>query len=267
MRLSDWQAQVQAYLLSPDAQPNPALQASLLGSAALSAEQGLAIYHNAYRARLLEALRGDFPAVHGWLGDDEFDTLALSYLDAHPSQHFSLRWLGAQLSAFIDGYLIPAQAAPLSELAQLEWAFTLAFDAPEGQPLSLTQVAELPAEAWPTLQARLLPSVQWLECRHNSLAIWRACKEQGDFPGSQPLAEAQTCVIWRDQLITRYRSLAVDEAAALQGMAVQGWCFAELCGELAHLGEQAPVQAVSWLRQWLADGLLQRVDSAQPLPA
>lgn len=263
MRLSEWQAQVQAYLLGRDAQPNPALRVSLLGSAALSAEQGLAIYHNAYRARLLEALRGDYPAVHAWLGDEEFDALALAYLDAHPSQHFSLRWLGAQLADFIDGYLVPAQAAPLSELARLEWAFTLAFDAPDGLPLSLMQMAELPAEDWPTLQVRLLPSVQWLVCRHNSLALWRACKEQGDFPGSQPLEEVETCVIWRDQLITRYRSLAADEAAALQGMTVHGWSFAELCGELAYLGEQAPAQAVGWLRQWLADGLLQRVDSAQ----
>lgn len=263
MSLRDWQAQVQAYLLNPDAQPSPALRASLLGSAVLSAEQGLAIYHNAYRARLLEALRGDYPAVHGWLGDEEFDALALAYVDAHPSQHFSLRWLGAELAAFIDGHLIPAQAAPLSELARLEWAFTLAFDASEGQPLSLAQMAELPAEAWPNLQVRLLPSVQWLVCRHNSLALWRACKEQDDFPGSQPLAQAQTCLIWRDHLITRYRSLSADEAAALQGMAVQGWSFAELCAELAHLGEQAPVQAVSWLRQWLVDGLLQRVDGVQ----
>lgn len=264
MRLSDWQAQVQAYLLGSATQANPALQASLLGSAALSAEQGLAIYHNAYRARLLEALRGDYPAVHGWLGDEEFDALALAYLDAHPSQHFSLRWLGAQLADFIDGYLVPTQAAPLSELARLEWAFTLAFDAAEGQPLSPAQMAELPAEDWPNLQVRLLPSVQWLVCRHNSLALWRACKEQGEFPGSQPLEEVETCVIWRDQLITLYRSLTADEAAALQGMTVHGWNFAELCGELAHLGEQAPAQAVSWLRQWLADGLLQRVDSAQP---
>lgn len=258
MRLSDWQAQVQAYLLSPDAQPNPELQASLLGSAALSAEQGLAIYHNAYRARLLEALRGDYPAVHGWLGDEEFDALALAYFTAHPSQHFSLRWLGAKLAAFIDGYLIPTQASPLSELARLEWAFTLAFDAPEGQPLSLAQMAELPAEDWPTLQVRLLPSVQWLAFRHNSLAIWRACKEQGDFPGSQSLAEVNTCVVWRDQLITRYRSLAADEATALRGMTEQGWTFAELCAQLSERGEQAPLQAVTWLRQWLGDGLLQQ---------
>jgi len=264
MRLSDWQHEVQAYLLNPDTQPNPALQTSLLGSAALSAEQGLAIYHNAYRARLLEALRGDYPSVHGWLGDEEFDALALAYLRAHPSQHFSLRWLGAKLADFIDGYLVPAQAAPLSELARLEWAFTLAFDAVDALPLGLTQMAELPAEAWPTLQVRLLPSVQWLVCRHNSLALWRACKEKGDFPGSQPLAEVEVCLVWRDQLITRYRSLTADEAVALEGMTVQGWNFAELCGELAHLGEQAPVQAVSWLRQWLADGLLQRADHVLP---
>lgn len=257
MRLSDWQTEVQAYLLNPDAQANSSLQASLLGSAALSAEQGLAIYHNAYRARLLEALRGDYPAVHGWLGDDEFDALALAYLQAHPSQHYSLRWLGAQLADFIDGYLVPAQAAPLSELARLEWAFTLAFDAPPGQPLSLEQMAELPAADWPALQVRLLPSAQWQVCGYNSLAIWQAGKEQGAFPGSQLLAEAEVCLIWREQLITRYRSLPPAEARALQGMSVQGWSFAELCAELAHLGEQAPLQAATWLRQWLSDGLLQ----------
>jgi hypothetical protein len=257
MRLSDWQHEVQAYLLNANAAPQPALQASLLGSAALTAEQGLAIYHNAYRARLLETLRGDYPAVHTWLGDEEFDALALAYLAAHPSQHYSLRWLGKQFADFIDGYLVPAQAAALSELARLEWAFTLAFDATEASVLSMAQVAELAPSDWPALQVRLLPSVQWLACRHNSLAIWRACKEQGEFPGSQPLAEVETCLIWRDQLVTRYRSLAANEALALQGMAVHGWSFAELCSELSELGEQAPIQAVTWLRQWLSDGLLQ----------
>ncbi|WP_073656667.1 hypothetical protein [Pseudomonas aeruginosa] len=181
-----------------------------------------------------------------------------AYLRVHPSQHFSLRWLGAQLADFIEGYLVPAQAAPLSELARLEWAFTLAFDAPEGQPMSLTQMAEMPVEDWPTLQLRLLPSVQWQVCGHNSLAIWRACKEQGEFPGSLVLAEAEVCLIWREQLITRFRSLAAAEAAALQGMNEQGWTFAELCAQLSDLGEKAPLQAVTWLRQWLSDGLLQR---------
>jgi hypothetical protein len=142
-------------------------------------------------------------------------------------------------------------------LARMEWAFTLAFDADDVGALTMAHMAELAAEDWPTLQVRLLPSVQWLACRHNTVAIWRACKEQGEFPGSQPLVAVETCLVWRDQLITRYRSLASDEASALQGMTQQGWRFAELCAQLSQLGEQAPVQAVTWLRKWLSDGLLQ----------
>ena len=256
MRLSDWQRELEAYLLGADATPNPALRDSLLGSAGLAAEQGLAIYHNAYRARLLEALRGDYPAVHGWLGDDEFDALALAYIDAHPSRHFSLRWLGAELANFIDGYLVAEQALPLSELARLEWAFTLAFDTPDAAPLTLAQMAELPAEAWPALQVRCVPSAQWQPCRYNSLAIWKAIKAQSEFPGSQALEQEELCLIWRDGLVSRYRSLNSAEATALRGMALQGWNFAELCAQLSEYGEQAPLQAATWLRQWLNDGLL-----------
>lgn len=258
MRLNDWQRELEAYLLGSDPTVNPALCASLRGSAALSAEQGLAIYHHAYRARLLEALRGDYPAVHGWLGDQQFDALAGAYVDAHPSRHFSLRWLGAELANFIDGYLLAEQAAPLAELARLEWAFGLAFDAPAGQPLSLEQMAGLPAADWPSLQVRLLPSVQWQACGYNSLALWRSCKEQSGFPGSLALEQTQVCLIWRHGLISQYRSLEPAEAQALHGMAVAGWDFAELCLQLSELGDNAPLQAASWLRQWLSDGLLQR---------
>lgn len=256
MRLNDWQRELEAYLLGADKAPNPALRDSLLGSAGLAVEQGLAIYHNAYRARLLEALRGDYPAVHGWLGDEEFDALALAYIDAHPSRHFSLRWLGAELASFIQGYLVAEQAQPLSELARLEWAFTLAFDTPDAAPLTLAQMAELPAEAWPALQVDCVPSAQWQPCRYNSLAIWKAIKEQSEFPGSQTLEREELCLIWRDGLISRYRSLDSAEAKALRGMALQGWNFAELCAQLSDYGDDAPLQAATWLRQWLNDGLL-----------
>lgn len=258
MRLNDWQRELEAYLLGQDATANPALRTSLLGSPALSAEQGLAIYHNAYRARLLEALRGGYHAVHGWLGDEQFDALAGAYIEAHPSQHFSLRWLGARLASFIEGYLVAEQSAPLSELARLEWAFSLAFDTPAGDPLSLQQMASLPAADWPTLQVRLLPSVQWQSCRYNSVAVWRALKDGTAFPGSTRLEQPQVCLIWRQGLISQYRSLEPGEAAALHGMAVAGWSFAELCAQLSELGDNAPLQAATWLRQWLSDGLLQR---------
>ncbi|RJG12763.1 DUF2063 domain-containing protein [Pseudomonas cavernicola] len=259
MRLNDWQRELEAYLLGVQTQPNTALRDSLLGSPALSAEEGLAIYHNAYRARLLDALREDYPTLHHWLGDDEFEGLASAYLQAHPSRHFSLRWLGARLADFIDGYLVAAQSAPLAELARLEWAFTLAFDAADGEPLTLQSMATLPPADWPELRVRLLPSVQWLVCHYNSLALWRALKAAEETPASTLLEQPHVCLIWRQGLVSRYRSLGPAEAEALQGMGVQGWSFAELCARLSEQGEAPALQAASWLKQWLSDGLLQRV--------
>lgn len=259
MRLNDWQRELEAYLLGEQPIPVAALLASLRGSPALSAEDGLAIYHNAYRARLLDTLRDDYPALHRWLGDDEFERLAQAYLRAHPSQHYSLRWLGARLPDFLEGHPIAAQSAPLAELARLEWAFTLAFDAADGTPLTLEAMASLPPAEWPSLRVRLLPSVQWLPCRHNSLALWRAAKAEGeDLPPNQPLEQEEVCLIWRQGLISRYRSLGVAEAGALHGMCRQDWTFAELCSELAAHSDAAPLQAASWLKQWIAEGLLER---------
>jgi hypothetical protein len=95
-------------------------------------------------------------------------------------------------------------------------------------------------------------------CRFNSLQIWRAVKAQAGFPGSQPLPLAEVCLIWRDQQVCRYRSLEPAEAYALAGMVDKGWTFSELCAELAvTYQEGAPLQAVTWLKQWVQDGLLQ----------
>ncbi|MGH8409972.1 MAG: DNA-binding domain-containing protein, partial [Pseudomonas sp.] len=46
---------------------------------------------------------------------------------------------------------------------------------------------------------------------------------------------------------------------ALTGMVANGWSFSELCAELAvTYQEGAPLQAVTWLKQWVQEGLLQR---------
>ncbi|MEK1939679.1 MAG: DNA-binding domain-containing protein [Pseudomonas sp.] len=257
MRLRDWQLSVEAYLLAGQAQPAPALLGSVQGSATLSAETGLAIYHNAYRARLLETLRGDFPAVLAWLGDEAFAQLAAAYLQACPSEHFSLRWLGARFPAFIEASEHPAA---LAELAHLEWAFTLAFDAPAGDPLTLEQMASLPAAEWPNLRITWLPSVQRLPQTYNSLALWRATKQEAPLPASEGLPAPLLCLVWRQGLQGQFRTLAADEAQALLGMTEGGWSFAELCLSLERVHEQPAAQAAGWLKQWLSEGLLQRAD-------
>lgn len=257
MRLIEWQQQLENYLLGDDPLALDSLLPELRDGPTLSATTGLQIYHNAYRARLLETLHGDYPTCHAWLGDSEFDQLLLAYLKAQPPKHFSLRWLGAGLAEFISGHLVPAQAEPLTELMRLEWAFTLAFDAPDSALLDLARMASLAPEEWPELRIRLQPSVQLVPCRFNSLRLWQSVKQQAEFPGSQLLENEELCLIWRVKRVCQFRALAADEAAALRGMTEQNWNFAELCSQLAPLGEQAPAQAAGWLKQWLVDGLIQ----------
>jgi hypothetical protein len=259
MRLTDWQLAFEQHLLSETSLANSGFAATLLGGPTLDVDTGLAIYHNAYLSRLLEVLRHDFGAVWYWLGDDEFASLAEAYVRRYPSAHYSLRWLGERFPLFIVEHLVAEQSAPLAELAQLEWAFTLAFDAPQGELLGLNDMAQLPPEDWPGLQVTLAPSVQQLLCQFNSVSIWRASKDESDFPGSHTLTPAQTCLVWRHENVCHYRSLEAAEAFALAGMVTTGWSFSELCAELAvTYAEGAPLQAVTWLKQWVQDGLLER---------
>ncbi|WP_405122618.1 putative DNA-binding domain-containing protein [Pseudomonas sp. M20] len=260
MRLKEWQLAFESFLLEEDTGANLTLSRSLIGGPTLDVETGLAIYHNAYKARLLEVLRNDFPTILHWMGDEEFEALAMAYIRQCPSTHYSLRWLGRSFEGFVREYLVPEQSAPLAEMIALEWAFTLAFDAPFGEPLTIEAMVALAPEEWPELRVRPVPSLQWLECRCNSLSMWRAVKEESEFPDSMALEIPQICLIWRNQLICSYRSLDPAQATALDGLLNQGWSFAELCAELAvTYGEGAPLQAVTWLKQWIQEGLLERL--------
>ncbi|MHC5788021.1 HvfC/BufC family peptide modification chaperone [Pseudomonas idahonensis] len=262
MRLNEWQLAFERYLLAEQSQADSLLGNSLIGGPTLNVATGLAIYHNAYQARLLEVMVADFPTILQWLGDEAFASLAGAYIRQSPSRHFSLRWLGQGFAEFIQGHLVPEQGLPLAELARLEWAFTLAFDAAEAQVLTVADMAALDAEEWPLLQLQLAPCVQWLDCRYNSVAQWRAVKDRADFPESALLEQEQPCLVWRVDRVCRYRSLSSAEAQGLRGMIEAQWSFAELCAELAvtYL-EGAPLQAVTWLKQWVEDGLVVRRES------
>ena len=218
MLLKEWQLAFEAFLLEEDPNANPTLSESLIGGPTLDVGTGLAIYHNAYKARLLEVLRNDFPTILHWMGDEEFDRLAAAYIRQFPSAHFSLRWLGKGFEGFVHEHLVPEQSAPLAELIALEWAFTLAFDAPAAAPLTVEAMATLAAEEWPELRVRAVPSMQWLKCRFNSLSLWRSVKEEAEFPDSEALEIPQICLIWRNELICNYRSLDPPQASALAGL-------------------------------------------------
>ena len=72
----------------------------------------------------------------------------------------------------------------------------------------------------------------------------------------------QPWLIWRQELKTQYRSLAPDEAAALEAMRAGG-NFGALCDTLCtwHEAGEVPMVAAGMLKRWIVEELLIRVSA------
>ena len=250
------QEDFQDYLLTPDARMQPHVH----GSAQVSAEERLAIYANAYRLRLLEALGTDYPGLHTVLGDDEFDAMGRAYIAAHPSAYFSLRWFGDRLSEFLRSTAPYSQYPVFAEMATFEWAKSDAFDAADSAVANISDMAAIPPDAWPGL--RFIPhhSLRRLDLRWNVPTVWKeidAGREPPELVESEyPIA----WLLWRQDLLTYFRSLNVDEAWALDAL-LRGETFADLCEGLTEWIDAQNVagHAVGLLKQWLTDGLISEI--------
>lgn len=214
----------------------------------------LAIYADAYRLRLIDALAHNYPRLQQLLGVETFAELAQRYIDKHPSASVSVRWYGHQLG----DELSEDQGQPrLAEFARWEWAIAAAFDAQDASPLNEAALTEIEPAAWPTLRFRFHPSVQRLQLHTNAPAAFKALSDETDCPAPVILESPQHWLIWRQDLTTRYRSLTREEAQALDTLRNDG-TFEQLCEVLCEWHEpgEVPVQAATFLKGWVGGGLV-----------
>lgn len=252
MNLADLQRAFQQHVLENDA----VIAERIHASEEIPAMARLAIYGDAYRIRLVDALAANYPRLQRWLGDAAFADLARGYLDAYPSANPSVRWFGDRLADHLA--MQPSSAAEpwLADLARWEWAIAAAFDAPDRSAIDESVFATVQAEQWPALQFGFHPSVRVLELTTNVASLFKALSEDSQLP-PPGVVEARDWLIWRPQLTPRYRSLPHDEAAALR-CALEGGTFSDLCELLCewHDASQVAVTAVRLLKQWIAEALI-----------
>ena len=231
------------------------MQGQVVSNAKASAEERVQVYVEGYRLRLLEVLQDNFTGLHGLLGDEQFDQMGRAYIAAHPSTHPSVRWFSQRLPAFLRA-TAPYDAHPhLAEMAAFEWAQGLAFDSADVPPLDMQAVGQVPPEAWGQVKFQFHPSVQRLDLQSNMPKFWQALEAEEEPPAIAE--EPARWLIWRKHLDTHWRSLNEDEAAMLD-TAQHGASFGELCEGLCqwHAPESVAMQAASYLKLWLADGLV-----------
>lgn len=229
----------------------PPLEQLLTGYRARTALDRFAVYHHAYRARLVECLQDDYPVLEHALGQLQFANLCHGYLAAHPSRSFSLNRFGAGLPAYASQHA-PQPAGFFADLSRLEWALVEAVHAEAGPGLSLERVGALAPEDWE--RARLIPSASLSLHRFHYPVneYFRAIKERGEAPLPAPRATA-TAVCRKDLQIWRV-DLAPAAASALDAL---------MRGEtLLHALTSAnaePADVSAWFRTWMECGFFDDV--------
>jgi hypothetical protein len=252
-RLRRLQRDLQNHLLGePSAIADAILDAPPLPTAAR-----LEIYHNAYRVRLIEALDDTYPMLHALLGDEVFMALGQEFVAAHPSVHRSIRWYGCELAEFL-GRLPPYAEQPiLAELAQLEWTLAEVFDSADAAPKPRAAFSAIDGAAWSELRFQFHPSLRRLHLAWNTTAVWQALSRDETPPSPSSAQDPVPWLLWRQNLQNYFRSLAADEAAALES-ALQGRSFGEICETLAEWlpEDEIPLRAAGLLGTWADSGII-----------
>ena len=251
--LQSLQQQMLAWLQEAD----PQIKESVTGTEKVSADTRLDIYANAYRFRLIEALDDTFPALHTLLGDEDFINLGVDYLTANPSKHFSLRYFGHRMSAFLQIAESYKTQAILSEMAYFEWILRDAFDAADTSVLTMEALQQIDPQSWPVLKFDFHPTLNRVDLNYNTPQLWQAIDQEEppiDITKNEyPIAWC----IWRKDLKTLYRSMDVDEAWAMDAM-LSGLNFTEICsGVCEWVDEQnAAVRVAGFIQNWINEGMI-----------
>ena len=256
LSLAELQISLQHYLLNEKNIVNEFTSET----ANFSRGERLGIYHEAYRLRLIDALRNDFPALEKFVGENSFIEFMDNYIAAHPSQHPSLRWFGKKLPAFLHDNENIQHHIATCELAEFEWAQVMAFDASNSNTATLDDVRTLQNTQWLTLQLEFQPALQKLHLKSNAPEIWQALTKDDDTIEPVIDDEAQDWLVWRDNLQVVYRAVDTKELWCLNAF-LDGKNFSDICEGLCQWFEstEVPSRAAQYLQRWLQNGLVTKI--------
>ena len=253
MQLRELQRELQHDLLGGDSN----ISAAIVDAPPMPADARRAIYRNAYRVRLIDALDEAYSSLHKVLGDQTFLALGEMFIAAHPSVHRSIRWYGRELEDFLSE-TPPFSAQPiLAEVARFEWTLTEVFDAPDAAALDRAALKALSPDAWAELRFRLHPALKRMELAWNTVPVWRAVSADEEPPLPELAPQPVPWLLWRQNLQNYFRSLDAAEDAALQA-ARSGDTFAEICAAISRWlpPEETPLRAATLVGTWADSGII-----------
>ena len=246
---------------SPPAIKGQKAHAIVRRSKNLTSLERINIYHEMYYLRLIDILRGDFPAVLYALGDDVFTEMAREYIIAHPSQHYDLNGLGAKFPGFMRGVKRLKHRIFLGDLAKLERAIEEVFDEQPAKALTVDELLRVPQDQWVNARLQPVPALRLVASRFPINDFLEAVRGEKD--PLLPAAKASHLVVYRKKNLRVWRlDLDAPQFAMLNAL-VRG----KTVGQAVELCMEAPdAQSIDlaasvkrWFDEWAAFGFFSAV--------
>lgn len=226
---------------------------------------GMEIYRNAYRARLVDALRDTYERTAAYVGEEAFRKAAAHHLITHPPTSWTLDDAGEMFPETLAELF--RNDPEVAELGWLEWAMHRVFVARDAQPLDAAGFASAAAlfrdEDWETMRLSFLPALEQREIAHNIGLVWRAVNDSVSEMPDITLPDPLSLVVWREDIKPVFLQVDAVEGAAL-AMMRGGASYGAMCAVLLDRldEEQAVARAGEMLGRWLHNGFITAIHRA-----
>ena len=183
-----------------------------------------AVYRNNVHVGLVGVLKASFPVCARLVGDDFFTAMARLYVADHKPTSPIMQHYGAGFAAFVDGF-DPARAVPyLGDMARLEAAWSIAYNAADIAPMPLAALAATDQATLPALRLAAHPATGLIRSAFPVGSIWSAHQAESVLvrPGAEavlvtrPVLEVMVTVIpLADALFLRHLLDGADLGTAM----------------------------------------------------
>lgn len=232
-------------------------------SGEMTAEERVGVYANMYEWRLVEILAEDFPTTRHALGAEEFGAQARAYVAAHPSTSFTLSAYGAAFPGFLRDEASDVPHRDLvAEVAAMERAMEVVFDAPHVEALAVDEVMAVPPDDWVTTALRTIPALRLVDTRYPVDEYLRAVRAGDDPPLPGPGPRPAHTVVWRRRWRVWRTGLSPAQHSILSALA-EGRTLGEALAAAAG-DPDAPGAGLAdvgaWFQEWTREGMFARLE-------
>ncbi len=215
---------------------------------AFAPHEQLAVYANAYRYRLYDAVAEDYPVLRHYLTDKIFSDLIWAFVEEVLPDHFNIGRFALKLPAFIQQAL--PDDAFAHAMCQLETTVAQMTDPTETQPLDEADIQGLTAETLLGLTLYPRQALALMQFDQQVNAYYQSVMD--DQTPDEPLHEAVYLAVFRHEDVVWRMELEAQEFGLLSKL----FSGASIGETLADVEEDAQYKITEYFSKWMRNGLL-----------